>query len=159
VFTWCLINSLKATSIIKSWNKDNPSHAQYIQMWDASLLLKYYITTCPVEPEDESFAFEFFQFLLQKTISLIAFFCLLRPIEIIQLSFADHIITKEVIVMYVKIKSNSTNKDPVFIPLVEDERISPYHLLLQVRKILLNKYPNIKTALTNLLTGLPPFYL
>jgi hypothetical protein len=85
VFTWCPINSLKATSIIKSWNKDNPSHAKYLQMWDASLLLKYYITTYPVEPEDEPF--EFFQFLLRKTISLIAFFCLLRPIEIIQLSF------------------------------------------------------------------------
>jgi uncharacterized membrane protein len=122
-------------------------------MWDASLLLKYYITTCPVEPEDETY--EFFQFVLRKTISLIAFFCLLRPIEIIQLSFADHIITKEGIVMYVKIKSNSTNKDPVFIPSVEDERISLYHLLLQMRKILLDKYPNIKTALADLLTVYP----
>jgi hypothetical protein len=81
VFTWCPINSLKVTSIIKFWDKDNPSHAKYLQMWDASLLLKYYITTCLVEPEDEFF--EFLQFLLWKTISFIAFFCLLRPIEII----------------------------------------------------------------------------
>jgi hypothetical protein len=80
IFNWKLREDPQILGLQNFWNKKNPQMARYLEVWHAGILLNYFDTTIPVEPDQNPA--EFYLFLIDKALALIAFFCLLRPVEL-----------------------------------------------------------------------------
>jgi hypothetical protein len=133
---------LGEVTILLSWSrsfeKGHKGKEKYTQAWDAGLLLDYIRTETTNIVEDNSHMHEF---ILLRTIALVAFFTILRPVELLNIELVPDQIFTEGCVVLATIKTSQTKFTRIFIPRIKDYRICPFfHLmrLLYLNKTLFN---------------------
>jgi hypothetical protein len=151
--------SFRAKFLSKAFLKEYPPNAKYKDdIWDAGIVLDYYRNYTEFYDNlsvDEK-ALSLHSFYLVKTAVLIAFFGLLRPMELIQLRIDKDYMKRESDGGSFKYKAKSQlNRDTFFfIPSMSDKRICPWEAvnkLIELNKIVFRILTNSSTPspLTN----------
>jgi integrase len=98
---------------------------RFVETWDAGLLLDY-LRTVKIDLTEDIILDEDYRMLLNKTISLVAFFTILRPNELANLNKQSVKQQKDGALLCTKIKTVNDQLANIFIPKVEDTRICPW---------------------------------
>jgi predicted transcriptional regulator len=117
-------DDVRAKVLARTWNRNHPQTARYIEMWDAGTLLEYYRQNPRKEITDSS---QDYYEAVDRAVALTAFFTLMRPNEMASIRRDKNFKKMEDgFLAYITVKSYQDMKVPVFIPKTEDVNISPY---------------------------------
>jgi hypothetical protein len=138
VFDLEMQNDAYATQLAKRWNKQHPIQPRHWDVWDAGVLLDYFRNLSITLGSPEKYYF----YLQRKAAALLAFFCMLRPVETTRIVLDQMESIEGGLILRTVVKTNQEKHTLVFVPKLSDDRIYPCGAVTELVKLVRQRHGN-----------------